>query len=88
MLELPRKGWPCKDPIMPSSPLPELLKLSAKDRTELAMALWESLTDSEREGSLQLADEEHAELDRRWTEHLEDPASGVPWSTVRSKLIG
>jgi putative addiction module component (TIGR02574 family) len=73
---------------MPSSPLTELLKLSAKDRAELAIALWESLSDSERERTFQLTDEERAELDRRWAEHLENPGSAIPWSTVRSKLLG
>jgi putative addiction module component (TIGR02574 family) len=73
---------------MPSSPLPELLKLPAGDRAALAMALWESLSDAEREEELQLSDADRAELDRRWAEHLKNPDSGVPWSDVRSNLIG
>ena len=73
---------------MPSSPLTELLRLPASDRAELAMALWESLSDSERENELQLTDADRAELDRRWAEHLENPDSAIPWSDVRSKLIG
>ena len=73
---------------MPSSPLSQLLKLPAGDRAELAMALWESLTDAERDGELGLTDDQHAELDRRWTEHVENPASAVPWSKVRKKLLG
>jgi putative addiction module component (TIGR02574 family) len=52
------------------------------------MALWESLDATEREGALQLTDEERAELDRRWAEHLENPDSAIPWATVRSKLLG
>ena len=74
--------------VMPSSPLTELLKLPAGDRAELAMALWESLADAEREGEFELSDTDRAELDRRWTEHIEHPDSAVPWSEVRSKLIG
>ena len=73
---------------MQSSPLSQLLKLPAGDRAELAMALWESLTDAEREGELALTDEQRAELDRRWAEHLENPGSAVPWSEVRRKLLG
>jgi len=73
---------------MPSSPLPPLLKLPASDRADLAMALWESLTDVERHGELELTDEQRAELDRRWTEHTENPGSAVPWSEVRRKLLG
>jgi putative addiction module component (TIGR02574 family) len=71
---------------MPSNPLIDLLKLPAGDRADLAMSLWESLSDSEREGQLELSEAERAELDRRWAEHLENPGSGIPWSVVRSKL--
>lgn len=73
---------------MPSSPLTELLKLPAGDRAELAMALWESLTEVEREGAFELSDEDGAELDRRWAEHLENPNSAIPWAEVRAKLQG
>ena len=73
---------------MPSSPLSQLLKLTAGDRAELAMALWESLTDVERDSELDLSEEQQAELDRRWAEHVENPGSAVPWSEVRRKLLG
>ena len=73
---------------MASSPLLELLKLPAVDRAELAIALWDSLSDSEREGALELTDEQRAELDHRWTEHVKNPDSAVPWSEVRRKLLG
>ena len=71
---------------MESTTLSQLLKLPAGDRAELAMALWESLTDAERDGELTLTDEQCAELDRRWAEHLENPGSAVPWPEVRRKL--
>lgn len=73
---------------MASNPLTDLLKLSAADRADLAMALWESLTDAERDGELSLTDEQRAELDRRWAEHLQNPGSAVAWSDVRAKLLG
>ena len=73
---------------MPSSPLSELLKLSAGDRAELAMALWDSLTDVERDAELELTEGQRAELDRRWAEHVANPGSAVPWSDVRAKLLG
>ena len=72
---------------MESSTLSQLLKLPADDRAELAMALWESLSDSERETELTLTDEQAAEIDRRWAEHLANPGSAVPWSEVRRKLL-
>ena len=73
---------------MPSSPLCQLLKLPAADRAELAVALWESLSESEREGTFELTDEQRAELDRRWAAHIENPASAIPWSEVRRRLLG
>ena len=73
---------------MPSSSLTELLKLPAGERAELAMALWESLSDAEGEGELRLTEDQRAELDRRWAEHQKNPDSGVPWSKVHSKLTG
>ena len=73
---------------MSSNTLSELLKLSAAERAELAMALWNSLTDTEREGELALTAEQQAELDRRWAEHLQNPDSGVSWHEVRRKLLG
>ncbi|MEO8682612.1 MAG: addiction module protein [Vicinamibacterales bacterium] len=73
---------------MPSSPLTQLLKLSAGDRAELAMALWDSLSDVERDAALELTDDQRAELDRRWSEHLANPESAIPWAEVRAKLLG
>jgi putative addiction module component (TIGR02574 family) len=72
---------------MPSSPFTDLLKLPAGDRADLAMALWESLSDREREAEFQLTDEQRAELDRRWSEHVANPESAVPWSDIRAKLL-
>ena len=73
---------------MTVNPLTDLLKLPADDRAEIAMALWESLSDAERDGAFELTAEQRAELDRRWAEHLRNPASAVPWSEVRRKLLG
>lgn len=52
------------------------------------MALWESLTDAEREAEFELTDLQRAELDRRWAEHQANPESAVAWADVRSKLLG
>jgi len=73
---------------MASSPLSQLLKLPPGDRVELAIALWESLSDSEREGAFELTDAQRAELDRRWAEHIENPGSAIPWSEIHRKLLG
>jgi putative addiction module component (TIGR02574 family) len=66
--------------------LVELLKLPADERAELAIALWESLSPEERAAEFELGPEECTELDRRWAEHLADPASAIPWEEVRRKL--
>ena len=71
---------------MPSSNLAHLLKLPADERAEIAMALWESLTDQERESELELSSDQKAELDRRWDEHLANPESAIRWEEVRRKL--
>ena len=68
--------------------LAELLKLPASDRIEIAVALWESLTDAEREAELALSPEQEAELDRRLAEHIANPDSAIPWEEVRRKLVG
>jgi putative addiction module component (TIGR02574 family) len=71
---------------MSSTDLAELLKLPAGERAELAMALWESLTDKERDAELELGPEQRAELDHRWTEHLADPGSAISWHDLRRRL--
>lgn len=71
---------------MSPTDLAQLLKLPAEERVQLAIVLWESLTDGERDAEFVLGSDEQAELDRRWAEHLADPASAVPWTTVRRKL--
>lgn len=71
---------------MASISLDELLKLPAAERIEIAMALWESLLDAEREAQFKLTPEQEAELDRRWAEHLAEPGSAIPWETVEQEL--
>jgi putative addiction module component (TIGR02574 family) len=73
---------------MAVNPLTDLLKLPADDRAELAIALWESLDEAVRDGVFDLTAEQRRELDRRWEEHQRNPASAVPWSEVRRKLLG
>jgi putative addiction module component (TIGR02574 family) len=73
---------------MASPSLSQLLRLPADERAELAMALWESHTESEREAEFSLSAEQIAELDRRWAEHVENPDSAIPWDQVRRRLLG
>ena len=73
---------------MLSNTLAELLRLPASQRVEIAMALWESLTEAEREAELALTPDQEAELDRRLAEHVANPGSAIPWDEVRRKLAG
>ncbi len=68
--------------------LAELLKLPAGERIEIAMELWDSLTDAEREAEIALTPEQEAELDHRLAEHIARPDSAIPWEEVRRKLAG
>jgi putative addiction module component (TIGR02574 family) len=65
--------------------LDELLKLPASERADLALALWESLTDPEREAEVVLTFEQQAELARRLAEHEADPGSAIPWEVIERK---
>ncbi len=73
---------------MLSNTVAQLLRLPASQRAEIAMALWESRTDSEREADLALTPEQETELDRRLAEHVANPGSAIPWDEVRRKLAG
>jgi putative addiction module component (TIGR02574 family) len=66
--------------------LAKLLRLPADERVDLAMALWDSLSDFERETELALTPAQEAELDRRLAEHISNPGSAIPWEEVRRKL--
>ncbi|MBM5802011.1 MAG: addiction module protein [Cyanobacteria bacterium K_DeepCast_35m_m2_023] len=68
------------------TPMSDLLQLPQNERLALAITLWDSLDDETREGALPLDSALCAELDRRWTAHLANPAAAVPWDEVRSQL--
>jgi putative addiction module component (TIGR02574 family) len=69
-----------------SATIEELLKLSSSDRIDIAMALWERLSDEERDAQFVLTDELKAELDRRWERYLANPASAVSREEFRERL--
>jgi putative addiction module component (TIGR02574 family) len=71
--------------MLPKS-LAELLKLSASDRIEIAMALWDSLAETDRDAQLAVTPEQEADLDRRLAEHIANPASAIAWNEVRRNL--
>ena len=67
--------------------LSDLLRLSARERADLSMALWESLSAVERHAELELEPAQAAELDRRWLDQVQRPELAIPWGEVRRKLI-
>jgi len=71
--------------MLPKS-LAELLKLSASDRIEIAMALWDSLAETDRDAQLAVTPEQEADLDRRLAEHIANPASAIRWNEVPRNL--
>jgi putative addiction module component (TIGR02574 family) len=66
----------------------ELLKLSPSERVDLALALWESLDEPDREAALALTPDQATEFERRLAEHRADPGSAIPWEDVRKKFVG
>ena len=66
--------------------LAALLKLAASERAEIAMALWESRRDAEREAELALTPEQEAEFDRRLAEDIAHPGAAIPWNDARRDL--
>ena len=73
---------------MTENALNSLLNLPPQDRAELALTLWASLDDSQRESGFSLNQDQIAELDRRFADHLAEPSSAIPWEEVRRQLFG
>jgi putative addiction module component (TIGR02574 family) len=69
-----------------SKTMEELLKLPPGDRIDLAMALWDSLSDAEYDAEFPLTDAQRAKLRRRVAEHDADPSTAIPWDVVRQRL--
>jgi putative addiction module component (TIGR02574 family) len=68
--------------------LDDLLKLPADQRIELAMALWDSLTDAERDAEFPMTPELRKSLDQEMAAHLAAPSSSIPWEVVKQRLQG
>ena len=58
--------------------------LPLPDRIELVDAVWQTIAAEGYEPPL--TEGQAAELQRRLDEHRRDPASGIPWETVRAEL--
>jgi len=64
----------------------DLLDLPIEERARLAQAIWDSI--AEVPERVQLTESDRQELDRRLASYLENPEEGLPWSEVRSRILG
>jgi putative addiction module component (TIGR02574 family) len=58
--------------------------LPLPDRLELVDAVWETIAAEGYEPPL--TESQAAELERRLEEHRRNPASAIPWETIRAEL--
>ena len=73
---------------MATSTLEALIQLPPGERADLALALWQSLSDADRGAEFVLSDDQKAELDRRLAEHLANPDSAVAWEVIEQRHKG
>ena len=65
--------------------LDKLMNFTRAERFEIAMALWESLSEAAIEADPVLSPEQRAELCRRLAKYEADPDSPVPWEAVLAR---
>lgn len=58
--------------------------LSVDERIDLALAIWDSL--SKQGIPSDLSDEQRAELELRWQDHLAHPENAVSWEEGKARL--
>lgn len=64
----------------------EYLNLSVSERIQLVEDIWDSIA-AEGSNTIELSQDQKAELHRRVAAHRADPSTAVPWEQVRSKLF-
>ena len=64
----------------------EYLKLSVSERIQLVEDIWDSIA-VEATNTVELSQNQKAELHRRAAAHCADPSTAVPWEQARSKLF-
>ena len=60
-------------------------RLSVEDRVALATAIWDSIADDTP--TPLITDAQRRELDRRLTDHAENPENVVPWEQVKAEAL-
>jgi putative addiction module component (TIGR02574 family) len=61
-------------------------ELPISERIQLVEDIWDSIA-QEAPGTLQISEQERAELHRRYAAHQAEPSSGIPWEQVRTTLF-
>jgi putative addiction module component (TIGR02574 family) len=69
---------------MSRSLLGELLELSPAERIQLAEDLWDSIEPDEMPT---LTTEQKQETERRYAEHIRNPARASKWADVKARLL-
>jgi len=64
----------------------EYLNLSVSERIQLVEDIWDSIA-ADESNTVELSQDQKAELHRRVAAHRADPSTAVPWEQVRSKLF-
>ena len=72
-----------------STLLEDVKKMPVSERIQLVEDIWDTIAivPSGSQGTLKLSRTELAELDRRRDAHRSNPATGIPWKKVRSRLF-
>ena len=72
-------------PVVIKDTIPQLKTLSPADRFALAVELWNDVVANP--DSLEVTDEQLAELDRRYAAYKADPTKVITWEEVKSRLV-
>jgi putative addiction module component (TIGR02574 family) len=69
---------------MKKTPLADVLELSVPERILLVEDIWDSIAVEPE--TVPLTDEQREELERRLDAYHKDPAAGIPWHEVVSRI--
>jgi len=66
--------------------LADVLELSVSERIQLAEDIWDSLAAMPQ--PVLLTEAQREELDRRLEDYHQHPDEGIPWETVKNRILG
>jgi putative addiction module component (TIGR02574 family) len=65
--------------------LADVLELPVEERIRLVEAIWDSI--AEVPESVEVTEEQRAELDRRLEAYRANPSAGSPWTDVKAHIL-